>query len=129
MIYIQLFDYTSRNNIHCIIYSSIQCISMFIAHQIQISSYTPVAPLIKYSWGTIRQLDEVPLSAQLEYSSLYFERRTRARQLLNGWILFTGSKHNLNSLLPHPYYHTLTTERRVQCAIWLPVTTFFLIQY
>ncbi len=30
---------------------------------------TAVAPLIKYSWGTIRQLDEVPLSAQLEYSS------------------------------------------------------------
>ncbi len=42
---------------------------MFIAHQIQISSYTAVAPLIKYSWRTIRQLDEVPLSAQLKYSS------------------------------------------------------------
>ncbi len=40
---------------------------MFIAHQIKISSYTPVAPLIKYSPGTIGQLDEVPLSAQLEY--------------------------------------------------------------
>ncbi len=59
---------------------------MFIAHQIQISSYTAVAPLIKYSWGTIGQLEEVPLSAiRIHKSYCYFKHRTRARQLFK-WL-------------------------------------------
>ncbi len=86
---------------------------MFIAHQTQISSITAAAQLINYSRGTIRQLEVVPLSSQLEYTNPVFIIRTQNEsQATVKWLdSLTASEHSLNLVA---YYHTLTTETIVQ---------------